>query len=417
MKFWQGLTFRFITSVVIVLLINTTLSNFLLQMIDAVGINLGILGVWLNASMNIIVTTILLYFLLNIFVIKPLRSMLEKINRFEEGERGITLEPKRSDEISQMEARLQRLFTNTEKSEAALTEQMQAVEQSAAFISSKIAHLTERTEDINKLTDHVEESSQLQLATFQETLGTTETMEARMNQISKHLMSTAEDFQALEAEIEAGKEDVQQVSTIITSLTNRAEDTQQMMDHFSREVEKIKDVISLINDISEQTNLLALNASIEAARAGEHGRGFAVVAEEVRKLAESSVASTKKITDTVNTIRVQVGESSAQTKADTAEIKESAVQIKSMNDRFDYILRKILEKISEIQEVNEQTSSITQASSEIAAAMHTEAENADKNSAMIEKASDAIDVQLREMEEMDQTLQELQESTAKLAAS
>ena len=65
------------------------------------------------------------------------------------------------------------------------------------------------------------------------------------------------------------------------------------------EMEGIKGISSVINDIAEQINLLALNAAIEAARAGDHGRGFAVVADEVRTLANRTAGSTTKIRNTI----------------------------------------------------------------------------------------------------------------------
>jgi len=88
----------------------------------------------------------------------------------------------------------------------------------------------------------------------------------------------------------------------------------------------IKNILTIISDISDKTNLLALNAAIEAARAGEHGRGFAVVADEVRKLAENTQKSLTEINSSVSVIVQSISDASESVNAN-AQTSQELVEI------------------------------------------------------------------------------------------
>ena len=110
-----------------------------------------------------------------------------------------------------------------------------------------------------------------------------------------------------------GIEDVHQMSLALK------EDMAQLNEH-ARDISRIMAVIS---DIADQTNLLALNAAIEAARAGEAGRGFAVVADEVRKLAEKTMASTNDVGNAIKAIQESTAKSMEGVERSVARIGEA----------------------------------------------------------------------------------------------
>ncbi len=117
--------------------------------------------------------------------------------------------------------------------------------------------------------------------------------------------------------IEEGVQDLSAMSSKVESGAQRVRELDQL-------TEPIQGAITMINEISDQTNLLALNAAIEAARAGEHGRGFAVVADEVRKLAESTIAATGEVSSSVNSITEQSGKAVKQMTETLSQTKATA---------------------------------------------------------------------------------------------
>lgn len=158
----------------------------------------------------------------------------------------------------------------------------------------------------------------------------TSTVQEISQQTTKSLNHLARDLNAL-----------QHVTSILKDTDAEQQLVQSDVSTLVEGVNRVVNVMGLIEGIANQTNLLALNASIEAARAGEAGKGFSVVAQEVRKLADSSQQSVKsikgditnllKVTESIHTRSIH---STEQLHEGVVKATEIAGMMDELNDRL-----------------------------------------------------------------------------------
>ncbi|BDV44591.1 chemotaxis protein [Geotalea uraniireducens] len=180
-----------------------------------------------------------------------------------------------------------------------------------------------------------------QIATAMEEMSMTVTEVARnTSNASDSAIKVAQNAHEGQTIVNQSVQEMQKVAQIVR-------DSAAIVDSLGGKSEKIGEIINVINEIADQTNLLALNAAIEAARAGEQGRGFAVVADEVRNLAEKTMASTKQI-------GAMVGEIQQETRLAVGSIenvKQEAEVSERLSQQVETSLESIVRAVEDIKNV------------------------------------------------------------------
>ena len=199
----------------------------------------------------------------------------------------------------------------------------EGMEQAAHELKDIVSTISEASENLSRRIQQTLQGVAIQSRRTRETVIAVEEMNGAVLDAAKSAESAARTSEEARSNAENGADIVVQLARDIETLRKQAAQLDSGMTQLGAKAENIGRIVQTIADIADQTNLLALNAAIEAARAGEAGRGFAVVADEVRKLAEKTMAATREVEDAVAGIQKGTQQNIAQL-ADTLRCVESA---------------------------------------------------------------------------------------------
>lgn len=354
--------------------------------------------------------------LLNKGIRGPINGLIKDLKALSEGNGDLTkrIDTKSKDETAEMIHYFNIFIGNIHEIVKEISKISIVLSENMSAITNTTEELTKSTEMIAMSSMDVAEGSVLQNNKLDELNELVEKIKMDIENVSRKANQTLKSSEKSQESVLKGDRQVSNQSDELTLFVDSIKSASNTVEDLNQSSEEIKAIVDFIHNISSQTNLLALNASIEAARAGEAGRGFAVVADEIRKLAEETSVSAKKISEIV----MNIGDKTINVKTSMDElVDKTKIQEQSM-DTLKVELKEILNvstiTLNESQEimgistkVNDEFNIITHSAKDIQGV-------AVQNSGNTQDVASAVEEQTASFEEVSANISSINEMADEL---
>ena len=215
-------------------------------------------------------------------------------------------------------------------------------------------------------------------------------MNATVREVASNASSASGMSDQTRANAENGEKIVRQALDSIDRVHAVSQALKDDMGTLNEHAQAINRIMNVISDIADQTNLLALNAAIEAARAGEAGRGFAVVADEVRKLAEKTMASTNDVGNAIVAIQQSTAKSVSSVDNALEQVKTATEYANKSGEALREIVNNALSTADQVRAIATASEEQSATSEEINKSIVDVNERAEQTAHAMNAASSAV---------------------------
>lgn len=222
---------------------------------------------------------------------------------------------------------------------------------SLIFSFINIGVISKMRNDEQKLADQLFEDAQSLVVSSKENSATAQDQSAAV----KEIVATMEDNTALGEDISQKIKDVSSVAvktnnivaegvSFIEANVNQLQEiaatnlnTINGIKALGEKIENIWSIVSLINSVADQAKIIAFNAELEANNTNSSGKNFHIVANEIRRLADGIIESTKEIKTRITEIQESSDDLILTSENGTEKIQSGVENAKNLETRFESI--------------------------------------------------------------------------------
>ena len=168
------------------------------------------------------------------------------------------------------------------------------------------------------------------VATMEDNTALSEDISQRIKDVSGVAVKTNDIVSEGVSFIEANMKQLQEIADTNLNTINGIK-------NLGEKIENIWSIVSLINSVADQAKIIAFNAELEANNTNSSGKNFHIVANEIRRLADGIIESTKEIKTKITEIQESSDDLILTSESGTEKIQSGVENAKNLETRFESI--------------------------------------------------------------------------------